>query len=251
MKRILIISRATNSYASLADQPALCAYDIVLDTIESIEAEGVASYITRRVHEISIGRVVIDGVWAATELACTIAALIASQTGLPGPSPQSVLGCQNKYISRQVQHACVQAHTPPFALSREVLSSGDTTFPLFVKPVRGSLSAYAGIVHSRSELEAYMYTMKKNVVHDNVLYGQCMAFGEFSHEHCDTYNELLCESVLEGTQVCVDGYVYNERVVIIGTTRAHFLENSLSFSRWDFPHSFSADIDAQVNVIVQ
>ncbi len=222
MKRLLVIGRATNSYTRYFLQQGQLA--ITYDCIEDIEHEGVLCYIARRAGDN------FDGVLGISELATTIANVIATANGCNAPTAAAVLACQNKYISRQAQAQCVPHHTPRYALLHQA-----EHFPVFVKPARGSLSAFAQVIQTPQELARHVAKNAPLVKVDNALYKQILSLGHFAHKDLDTYKDFLCEEVVDGTQVCVDGYMFNGRVHIFGTTRAHLLEGTLSFSRWDFP----------------
>jgi len=46
---------------------------------------------------------------------CSLAAVIAERLGLPGPSPEVILICQHKYLSRVAQAKLAPEAVPPFA----------------------------------------------------------------------------------------------------------------------------------------
>ena len=222
-KRILIIGRRNGAQYFFSTHDFIVTYDC----IEDIEQEGVAPYVARRVRDG------FDGVLGVCEIATTVAHVIAAASGCNAPSQAAMLACQNKFISRNLQAQCVPKHVPAFCLSTD--QQRDARYPIFVKPVRGSLSSFAQVVHSPKELDAHISAQHKNVIADNSFYESVLQLGHYKHEYLHTYKNFLCEELLRGTQVCVDGFVYDGNVTIFGTTRAHLLEGTLSFSRWDYP----------------
>src|SRR5437773_12291857 len=98
----------------------------------------------------------LDGVTSSSDYpGCIVAAAIAQELGLPGPTPDQVLTCSHKYYSRLAQQRTVPKATPRFALV-DPQRAGELplAFPLFVKPVKSWFSILAERMASPEDLEA-------------------------------------------------------------------------------------------------
>jgi len=62
-----------------------------------------------------------------------------------------------------------------------------------------------------------------------------------------TCNQFLCEDLLTGDQVTIDGFIYNSEITVFGYTKAVFFPDSNSFSHHDFPYSFSPQLENKIH----
>jgi len=245
MKRILILGYST--YKSYIDNALSDLSEIEYDfhAFESIMAQGSGEYLS----SISYSR--YDGVASINEGTFLFAEAIARKLGLPAQSARSILQCQNKYISRLKQHECVSHNLPTFCLSSDPSKFEELTYPVFVKPVHGSLSFCAGRVSSQKELEEFIRCNKEKVRKRNGLYGYILRESNIEHELRDTYNEFIVESIVKGDQITVDGYVFGKKIVFFGITQAVMHSNGISFMRWDYPASFSYSFYQKIYDVVE
>jgi biotin carboxylase len=210
-------------------------YQLVYYNSDLVFQHGLSKYIKRTVSENKY-----DGFIGLIDDASQVAAILAQATGKPGPSLEGLLNCQNKYLARKIQHEVMPD------MSVDVFTSGqfkskkvrNISFPLFVKPVRGSMSYFAQEVGDVEELKEMIkaYGHEKSQHIDN--FTQIYRLGHVSHECLDTYKELLCEEAIpHGIQVTIDGFSQNGDVGWFGgMTRSVFYPNKISFKRFDFPY---------------
>ncbi len=178
------------------------------------------------------------------------ASIIAQRLGLPGPSPQSVMCCEHKYYSRVAQNRLVPHAVPSFQL----LDSGDaetttgiTTFPVFLKPVKSCMSINAHRVYDKDQLRDIA---KSSLLPD----GFIRPFNDMLRAYTNYpmhASYLMVESLLEGFQVSLEGYVFNGRVHVMGILDAIMFPGTISFKRFQYPSRLNDDVQERMKNIAQ
>lgn len=174
-----------------------------------------------------------------------LAAIMASERGLPGPSVEVVLYLQHKYYSRKIQEQFAPYAVPEYQLLNELsLSSLALTYPFFIKPVKSYFSINAGKVCNGQELwqrvqngtnsvqflEPFHYLLKE--------YTSC----EWSASYC------IAESLLEGEQVTLDGYIFQGNYYLLGIVQSVMYPHTISFQRFEYPvHDIPEEIVRTMN----
>lgn len=186
------------------------------------------------------GDVTTDGFVATKDQSALLAALLAEQRGLPGPSPAALVACQHKPTSRSLQQQVAPQATPEFALldGHPVLP-----FPLFVKPVVGRLSQNATRVDDPSDLlglhEADRYTTR---------YAEIAALAGASPERAHGF---IVEELLDGPEVTLEGYVHRGRVTTIGVTDSVKYPGTNSFERFEYPSMLAPEHQDELSRIAE
>jgi hypothetical protein len=174
----------------------------------------------------------IDAVWSNDEqFGCLLAALVADRLSLPGTSPEVVVRAQHKLLMREaltraVPDATVAAHALPWQLRdarwrdpeavAAAVSATGLSWPLFVKPVKGTFSVLARRADSAQELTAHL---RLNRADHFTLDRLIRPFQSLAVSVLDLpcpSDHLLAEQVMRGRQVNVDGYVLAGRIHILG-----------------------------------
>lgn len=248
MKNILII---TSDYLIkpikryLKDYPQ---YTLFFDTRDAILKEGTHRFIERKIKEINSGKKTINGIIVTGDDNALLAAIIAKNTGLTFPSIKSVFETINKYLSRLIQKKCVPENIPPFFLSSEISEKNieNITFPLVVRPVRGSLSRYTHFVNTFEQLKSVVKNKDKHLTKINQLYNDILLWSQFNCPLNNTHNDLLCEAKVKGTQITLDGLIFNGQFYFFGITRGSLLSGTNSFIQWDYPYKFSQALEKKI-----
>jgi biotin carboxylase len=177
-----------------------------------------------------------------------LAAIIAERLGLPGPDPRVVLIAQHKYLSRAAQAKLVPDAVPPFMLIDTAEGAplpDDTSFPLFVKPVKSFFSVGAETVASRAELAALR--PRWGALDQFFLPLERML--ERHMGECIGSKRLIAESVLKGVQVTVEGYAFGGKASVIGIVDSIMFPGTIAFSRFDYPSRLPESIQAHMTDI--
>lgn len=176
------------------------------------------------------------------------ASIIAERLGLPGPRPASVMRCEHKYYSRMAQKDFVPEAVPCFRLLDTADAPGEVaTFPVFVKPVKSCMSINAHRVYDSAHL--------RRITESALLpSGFIEPFNDMFRAHTSYplhASYLLVESLLEGLQVSLEGYVFDGQVHVMGILDAIMFPGTISFRRFQYPASLSDDVQERMKSIAQ
>lgn len=188
----------------------------------------------------------IEGVVSTDDYpGCNYSSIIAYKLGLPGPSPASVLTCQHKYYCRVMQKQLVPEATPDFKLIDPSNFSDSTfsmSFPIFVKPIKAHFSIYANKLSNLIEL--------KNALNNNIPPHQYLEQFNFFLRNYSFYeltsNYLIAEELLEGIQVTLEGYVYNNEINIMGIVDSIMFPGTICFERFEYPSNLPLSVQERM-----
>ena len=176
------------------------------------------------------------------------ASIIAERLELPGPRPSSVLCCEHKYYSRVAQQQFVPEAVPAFHLLESGgAGAGSMPFPAFLKPVKSCMSMNAHRVDDIDQLHAIA---RSAVMPD----GFIKPFNDMM-KACTDYplhaSHLMVETLLEGSQVSLEGYVFGGRVQVMGILDAIMFPGAISFRRFQYPSSLKGAVQDRMRDIAQ
>ncbi len=164
-----------------------------------------------------------------------IAAAVAETLGLPTPSLRSLLQLSHKYYSRLLQRKVAPEAVPPFWSLDPTKPEAPPHFPVFVKPVKGTLSAFAREVADQealatmlnfSEAQAQLFAFAMKPM--NTLLSR---FPEFSL----SANHFIAEGVLTGDLFTAEGFVARGKMQRLGIVDSIFYPGTRSFERFVYP----------------
>lgn len=181
----------------------------------------------------------LDGILSNNEqFGALAAALLARRFGLPGLNPVTLVTAQHKFQARELLNRRLPALMPRYcAFPYSVRSPSDIAleFPFFVKPVKATYSVLARRVDDFADLTRHLafkpwerYLIKRLVRPFNDAAAALANFAIDAHH-------LIGESLIEGDQVSVEGYVVNGEVHIAGLIDAVMYPGTNAFMRWDYP----------------
>lgn len=195
----------------------------------------------------------IDGVTSGVGYpGMPVASIIAERLGLACAKVERVLRCEHKYYSRLSQRALVPASTPPFQIvpPESLDAAGETfdlPFPLFLKPVKSCFSINAQRVASLSELRRVARASRMPE-------GFLRPFNDLLAAYTDYEFDascLLAESLLEGVQVSLEGYVFKGEVRTLGIIDAVMFPGTISFERFVYPTRLPAEVQARMRRVAE
>ncbi len=177
-----------------------------------------------------------------------LAAIVAQECGLIGSHSQAIIRHQSKFLSRYFQEQLVPEHTPRFALLTDEKSLPDGfSFPLFIKPVKCSLSMLAQRINSWQQLHAFIGESGLPESYLNTLNW----FIEKYNVGAPVRTKFLVEEVLYGKQCTVEGCIINGETVIIGIVDSIMFPGTISFKRFDYPSSLPEDVQRRMKAITR
>ena len=178
------------------------------------------------------------------------ASIIARRLGLPGPSPESVMRCDHKYYSRVAQRQFVPHAVPSFHLldpADAQAIAGITDFPVFLKPVKSCMSINAHRIDGPEQLRRVAKSARMPAGFVKPFDDMLQAYTSYPLHG----SYLLVESLLEGSQVSLEGYVFGGRVHVMGILDAVMFPGSISFKRFQYPSSLSAAVQERMEDIAR
>jgi hypothetical protein len=219
-----------HDYASLSleelvvEQPAV---DAGIDDPESEIARILARYADRG----------IAGVVSTDDYpGSTLASIVAQALGLPGVTPAVNLLCQHKYHSRLAQRQWAPGAVPEFRFLDG--AAAGLHFPVFVKPVKSFFSVGAFPAASPAELKTIL---PRCTLPDAFFKPFRMLFERHTGlpfgDSC-----LIAESLLKGTQVTLEGYIYRGELQVLGVVDSIMYPGTLAFQRFEYPSSLPAAV---------
>lgn len=174
-----------------------------------------------------------------------VTAAAAERLGLPGPSVDSVLACQHKYLARRLQRHAVPEATPRFArLARQ--SGGSVPrlgTPLFAKPIRANFSFGARRIDSMAELAAHR---RRLFLPDAYLRPMRWALARSTHRVDGDPSDLLLEQLLRGQQVTLEGIAAGGEIHLVGVVDSLFFPGTLAFERFRYPSALPAQVQERM-----
>ncbi len=182
-----------------------------------------------------------DGVISTDDYPGSIlASIVAERLGLPGVPPAASLLCQHKYHARCLQRLAVPEATPEFALADPRLL-WPAAFPVFVKPVKSFFSIGAQPVLERGAFEP---AVRRASLPQSF-------FDPFErlmrrHSALPVTGHVLIESLLEGSQCTVEGWMSRGDVHILGVVDTLMYPGTSSFLRFDYPSRLPAAVQARM-----
>lgn len=166
------------------------------------------------------------------------AALLAERMGWPGTPVRAVLACQHKLFARDVLARVAPDANPPYARLDAQYGGPvptDLSYPLFVKPVKAAFSVLARTVHSQAELHrhtrfgAWELWVIRHLVEP---------FERIMRQHlpqAGTAHSLMVEAPISAPQYCLDGYVHQGNMTVLGCVDVAMYPQTEAFMRFDYP----------------
>lgn len=263
MKKILLISPTTREYREL---PAIAASmnceiifedfagsyfdDLLLSDHRTNEAElDILSLIEETITRFRDSD--LAGVTSGVGYpGMPVSSLMAERLGLPGPQVGKVLLCEHKYYSRLAQQALLPNAVPNFFLINPADLDGlpeRLDYPLFLKPVKSCFS-----INADSIRDAEMF--RRKVGSSMLAKGFLKPLNDLLRAHTDfplDASYLIAESLLEGAQVSLEGYVFHGKVHVLGIVDAVMYPRTISFERFEYPSSLSEEVQSRMKQIAE
>jgi biotin carboxylase len=176
---------------------------------------------------------------------CTLAAIAARELDLPGVTPRANLLCQEKFLSRQIQHTAAPDAVPRFYLidtKPEIGLPLELAFPVFVKPVKSFLSVGAERVDSPPQLAQ----IQEKWGRANSFFKPFDSLLRRYAGHEIGTKCLLAEELLTGLQSTLDGYVYKGAARAMGVVDSIMFPGTIAFRRFEYPSQLPEDVQARM-----
>lgn len=170
----------------------------------------------------------------------SMAAILADEFGLRGPSLKAVLTCEHKYWSRREQQAVAPDAVPAFRVvdpfDDRSVAAIDLPRPFWLKPIKGFGSWLGFRIGDDGDLERAIGQIRRDIHQLGRPFDRLMdrveppqAIAGIGGHHC------IAEALVGGRQCTVEGHVFGGEIgihEIIDSIRAR---NRSSFRRYEYP----------------
>ncbi len=189
----------------------------------------------------------IDAVVAYYDFPATdILPILAERFGLPGPSLDSVFKCEHKYWSRLEQYKVVPDNIPMFKafdpFDPEAYKKLNMIPPFWIKPIRAFRSFLAYRINDEYDFVTNAEEVKQQIDFLAKPFHYFMENYPFPAEIAEMEESCIAESLLEGSQCTLEGYVINGDVVIYGIVDSVREADRSSFARYEYPSFLPQEI---------
>jgi len=176
---------------------------------------------------------------------CLLAALVGERLGLPVPPPRVVVQLSHKYYSRCIQREWVPEATPEFVPLNPFSSKPGLErlgFPMFIKPVKGTMSIRARRVNDPREFrEAVRFSLQERLEKHLLLRPYQHLLERYTDGKVAAWF-FIGETPLTGVQVTVDGFVEGGRPVVMGIVDSVMYPGTISFQRFEYPSRLPPEV---------
>lgn len=254
-RRVLVVTPTSWEEAAITSPALQERYEFIVCGKDLVENPtwwdalhfDVLDYLNTLAHRYSGEK--LDGVMGTGDYpGCMFSAWLAQALHLPGPDPRVVVNLSHKLHSRTLQAKYVPEATPSFALLRSARHPlpPNLGFPVFVKPVKGTMSIRATLTHTPQELRrALSFSLREKVWAWTVLRPFLQLLSHYGDTHTRPW-DFVGEAPLSGVQVTVDGFVEKGKVTIMGIVDSVMYPGTMSFQRFEYPSSLPPSILARM-----
>lgn len=172
--------------------------------------------------------------------------ILAEEFGVIGPSLESVLKCEHKYWSRLEQQKVIAEHIPKFRAfdpsDEDAYHTIDLIPPFWIKPFKSFKSYLAFKVSDEYTFRTYSKVIQENLDFIQGPFSYLLETYGMPEEFVQMKESCIAESTLGGQMCTLEGYVYNEEVVIYGIVDSVRELDRSSFARYEYPSALPLEI---------
>lgn len=258
-RKILVVCPTSWERSELAKPAQTDRFDFVLCCEELYESVGLINALRfdvrrylDRIAAAHRGRGIVGVLGTGDYPGCMFSAYLAQQLGLPAPHPRDAVLLSHKHYSRQQQRRLAPEATPEFALvdPRSPQRPAGLRYPFFVKPVKGTMSIRAQMVHSDAELRRAVRLSLPEQLRSFMLLTPYAQLLKLYSDAPPPVRAFIAEAPLRGVQVTVDGFVQGGVSTVMGITDSIMYPGTTSFQRFEYPSSLPAPVQARMRDIV-
>jgi len=194
----------------------------------------------------------VDGVTGWWDFPTTsLLPMFRAPHGLPGPTLESILRCEHKGWSRQLQQAVLPEMTPAFHEFDpfEDLSLSDVRVdpPFWMKPVKGH-SGYLGfLVRDEDDFREALRETRDSIEHIARPFNQVLEIADLEGQmapsgacHC------IAEQIIDGRQCTIEGYRHDGDTTIYAVIDSIRESNNISFRAYAYPSRLPDHVQRRV-----
>ncbi len=172
--------------------------------------------------------------------------IIAKKYNLPGPSIESVLKCEHKYWSRHEQKKVIPDNIPRFKPFDPFDDNAykKITFnpPFWIKPVKSYHSYLAYKIRDADQFNEAMEEVRENIDYMEKPFFHIIDKYSDPDEFSGMKEKMYAETPIGGHQCTLEGYVFDDEIVVYGIIDSITEEGKSSFARYEYPSSLPQEV---------
>ncbi len=189
----------------------------------------------------------IDGIITYFDFpASLMVPVLAEKYGLPGTSVESVLKCEHKYWSRIEQRKAIPDAIPLFKafdpFNENAWNHIGFEPPFWIKPIKSYHSYLAYKIDDERSFRQAMEEVRAEIRYITDPFCELLRDCGAPDSIFSMEETMFAETQLRGHQATVEGYVYDNQVVIYGIVDTIKAKNYPSLARYVYPSSHPNEV---------
>ena len=199
----------------------------------------------------------IDGIIGYYDFPVTLVTfLLINEYNLPGPTLESGIKCENKYISRKIQSEVIPGHIPDFALvnpfKAEKIEDIDLEPPFWIKPVKAYSSQIGFRINNQADLDKALPAIRNKIDYFADPYNFVASFANLPEDlKCIDGYHCIAESLIGGHQCTLSGFVHEGNVETYGVVDSINYPDTDSFFYYLFPSRLPDSVKERLDRIAK
>jgi len=165
--------------------------------------------------------------------------IIAEKYDLPGPSLQSVMKCEHKYWSRLEQKKVIPENMPRFKpfdpFDDDAYDKIGFYPPFWIKPIKSYHSYLAYQIKDKDHFYECLKEVREHIDFMSEPFSYIVSEYNMPENISGMKEKMFAETPISGFQCTVEGYVYNDEIVIYGVVDSINEKKCPSFARYQYP----------------
>ncbi|TQE97790.1 MAG: D-alanine--D-alanine ligase [Spiribacter salinus] len=178
--------------------------------------------------------------------------ILRAEFGLRGPSLESVLMCEHKYLARVEQKRIVPDQVPDFALVdpfEEAVQDGiSLDYPYWIKPVKAHSSILGFRIDKLDDLRRALPLIREKIDRFSEPLDVILGYADLPEDvpHIHGAHCIAEEIISKGHQCTLEGYVFEGDVEVYGIVDSHRGPNNSSMERYEYPSALPEPVKARM-----
>jgi hypothetical protein len=239
-------------------QAAECDFHTALDIsdIRNVDRYDMAKLVDKAVANMEAVPGAVDAVASYYDFPGTVLVpVLAERFGVPGPSLEAVLKCENKYWSRLEQHKAIPEAIPQFRafdpFDDQAYGKLGLLPPFWIKPIKSFRSFLAFQINDERQFNEVMPVCRERGGFMNEPFRHLMETYGMPPEIANMEETFVAESPIGGWQCTLEGYAHNGVVAVYGVVDSVREQDSSSFSRYEYPSALPLEIQHRMMDVVR
>jgi len=177
--------------------------------------------------------------------------IIAQKYDLIGPDLESVMKCEHKYWSRTEQHKAIPGNIPEFKafdpFDEQAYDKIDFKPPFWIKPIKSYHSFLAYKIKDKKHFYECMEEAREHIDYIVEPFNYILSEYGMPKKLSESKEQMFAETPISGKQCTVEGYAFNDDVVIYGLVDSVTHEKYSSFTRFEYPSNLTFEIQYRIS----